>query len=148
MLHEITLADKLRKLRESHGYHQEEVAAYLNVVRQTYSNYETGIRYPNVSILCKLSEFYHISLDEMVKDIYPAKELRDEEGLYEFSTELADDFEGYLTYIKEPENAEKLNLLDEKERKLIYLYNNLSDTDQEDFLLFCRIKANRNKKKK
>ncbi|MCR4745508.1 MAG: helix-turn-helix domain-containing protein [Lachnospiraceae bacterium] len=41
------LAQKLEELRIANSYKQEDVAAALEVVRQTYANYEQGIRTPN-----------------------------------------------------------------------------------------------------
>ena len=39
----------------------------LNISRQAYSNYETGKRAPEIGLLVKLSEFYNVSLDDMIK---------------------------------------------------------------------------------
>ena len=39
----------------------------LNISRQAYSNYETGKRAPEIGLLVKLSDFYNVSLDDMIK---------------------------------------------------------------------------------
>ena len=41
------LAAKLKELRKVYGYRQDDVAAALGCVRQTYSHYETGKRTPD-----------------------------------------------------------------------------------------------------
>ena len=38
------LPAKLKELRKAHGYTQDYVASALEIVRQTYSHYETGQR--------------------------------------------------------------------------------------------------------
>ena len=46
---------------------QQEVGEMLNISRQAYSNYETGKRAPEIGLLVKLSDFYNVSLDDMIK---------------------------------------------------------------------------------
>ena len=57
---------KLYQLRKSHGLSQEELAEKLNVSRQTVSKWETGDSTPDMEKLVLLSEYFEISLDELI----------------------------------------------------------------------------------
>jgi len=61
-----TLSGYLRELRKSHHYKQDFVASQLNIIRQTYSHYETGRVTPPLKSLCKLAELYEIPLESLL----------------------------------------------------------------------------------
>ena len=48
--------ENLKKLRKEKGFSQEELAAKLNVVRQTISKWEKGLSVPDAQLLISLSE--------------------------------------------------------------------------------------------
>lgn len=54
---------RLRDLREDNDITQKQIAKYLNVRQNTYSQYETGKRDISVELLSKLSDFYNVSAD-------------------------------------------------------------------------------------
>ena len=60
--------EKLISLRKSKGLSQEELGAELNVTRQTISKWESQ-SYPDFQRLVLLSDFFGLTLDELVKDI-------------------------------------------------------------------------------
>ncbi|MDD6395613.1 MAG: helix-turn-helix domain-containing protein [Acutalibacteraceae bacterium] len=62
----------LYQLRKSSGLSQEELAEKLNVSRQTISKWELGESSPDMEKLIILSDFFQISLDELVLDRKPA----------------------------------------------------------------------------
>lgn len=45
---------------------QQEVADYLGISRQAYSNYESGKREPDFETLLKLGEYFDCSLDYLL----------------------------------------------------------------------------------
>lgn len=49
------------------GLTQQEVADHLHVSRQTISNWEVGRNYPDIPMIISISDYYHISLDELLK---------------------------------------------------------------------------------
>lgn len=57
----------LKEKRKELGLTQQEVADKLNVTRQTISNWEVGKSYPDIPTLIKISNFYDLSLDYMLK---------------------------------------------------------------------------------
>ena len=56
----------LISLRKQKKVTQQDVADYLDISRQAYSNYETGKRSPDIEILIKLSDFFSVSIDYLV----------------------------------------------------------------------------------
>ena len=56
----------LKKLRKEKGVTQTEVATFLGVRQNTYSQYESDLRQPDIESLIKLSMFYDASLDVIV----------------------------------------------------------------------------------
>lgn len=60
------LCTNMRRLRESKGLTQKEIAEQLNTLSQTYSNYENGQRIPSLDFLIDLADFYHLPLDILI----------------------------------------------------------------------------------
>ena len=61
---------------------QQEVADYLGISRQAYSNYEAGKREPDFETLLKLGEYFGCSVDYLLgnkKDPAPAGKVSDED---------------------------------------------------------------------
>ena len=54
---------RLRDLREDNDYTQKQVATYLNVGQNTYSQYETGQRQLPLAALIALAKYYKTSTD-------------------------------------------------------------------------------------
>ena len=56
----------LRAIREDKDIKQKDIARYLNVSQNTYSQYETGVISLTADILIKLSDYYNVSIDYLV----------------------------------------------------------------------------------
>lgn len=65
---EMSLGNKLRLLRKSRGYTQEQISRLLYIERSAYSNYETGKRQPSYSGLAALADFYGVKTDYLIRD--------------------------------------------------------------------------------
>ena len=52
---------RIKQLRQEKGLKQEELAKEFGIAQQTISNYEKGIREPDISTLKKMADFlmYH-----------------------------------------------------------------------------------------
>ena len=61
--------EKLLKLRKEKGLSQEELGMEMQVSRQTISKWEAAQSYPDFTRLVMLSDFFDMTLDELVKDI-------------------------------------------------------------------------------
>ena len=57
---------KLKELRKENKKTQGEIANFLNTTHQTYSRYELETSEPTIDTLCKLADFYGVSLDFLV----------------------------------------------------------------------------------
>lgn len=54
---------RLKELREDSDIKQKEIAKYLNIRQNTYSQYETGERQIPIEMLIALARFYKTSTD-------------------------------------------------------------------------------------
>lgn len=61
--------EKLISLRKSKGLSQEELGAQLKVSRQIISKWESAQSYPDFQRLVLLSDYFGLTLDELVKDV-------------------------------------------------------------------------------
>lgn len=57
---------KLKELRLDSGKTQKELADYLNVKQNTYSQYENGKRQIPIETLIRLADFYDVSVDYLL----------------------------------------------------------------------------------
>ena len=58
---------RLRDLREDRDLTQKQLADYLNCSQVCYSRYELGQRDIPTDVLIKLSDFYGVSIDYILK---------------------------------------------------------------------------------
>ena len=56
----------LRGIREDNDIKQKDIAKYLNVSQNTYSQYETGIISLTAEVLIKLADYYKVSIDYLL----------------------------------------------------------------------------------
>lgn len=57
------IAKKIKILRKSRGYTQQQLADLLGVQRATISNYEIGRRSPHIKELARLAEILGVNLE-------------------------------------------------------------------------------------
>ena len=68
-MHHISVCDlynynmRLKELREANAKTQIEIANFLDIKQNTYSQYETCQRQIPINLLIKLAEFYNVSID-------------------------------------------------------------------------------------
>lgn len=60
--------ERLKAARKNEDLKQGEVAQKLHVLRQTISNWENDKAYPDINSLIKISDFYNLSLDTLLKE--------------------------------------------------------------------------------
>ncbi|QNL45883.1 helix-turn-helix transcriptional regulator [Oscillibacter hominis] len=70
--------ETIRNLRIDNGYTQQQLAEYLHIKQNTYSQYELGILNYPIDVLMKIADFYGVSVDYLlgrtnVKQPYPKK---------------------------------------------------------------------------
>ena len=67
---------RLKEMREDSDIKQKEIAEYLHIKQNTYSQYENEQRQIPIDMLIKLAEFYDTSVDYLlglthIKEKYP-----------------------------------------------------------------------------
>ena len=85
----------LKELRKEKGITQEEFAEKLNVSGRTVSRWETGANMPDISLLVEISEFFDISIPEIINGE------RKSETMNEEIKEVADKLSDYANAEKE-----------------------------------------------
>jgi transcriptional regulator with XRE-family HTH domain len=60
------LGDRLKKLRNSRGWTQEDVAKKLGMSRGTYAHYEINKRQPDYATLKTISSLFEVSIDYLL----------------------------------------------------------------------------------
>lgn len=78
MRYEVLKYETIRSIRIDNGYTQKQVAAYLGISQNTYSQYEIGVLNYPLDVVVKLADFYGVSTDYLlgrtaVKEPYPIK---------------------------------------------------------------------------
>ncbi|MBQ7108593.1 MAG: helix-turn-helix transcriptional regulator [Clostridia bacterium] len=56
----------LRGIREDNDIKQKDIANYLNISQNTYSQYETGVISLTAEVLIKLANYYNVSIDYLL----------------------------------------------------------------------------------
>ena len=57
---------RIKDLREDRDITQREIAEYLHVKQNTYSQYEIGVLNYPIEVLMKLADFYGVSVDYLL----------------------------------------------------------------------------------
>ena len=63
-----TIGEKINTLRKQRNMTQDELAEKMGVSSQAVSKWEKDMSIPDLPVLIELSDFFHISLDELVKE--------------------------------------------------------------------------------
>lgn len=63
---ETMLSENIRNLRKEKGMSQEELAAKLNVVRQTVSKWEQNLSVPDSEMLIKIAEIFEVPVSRIL----------------------------------------------------------------------------------
>jgi len=58
--------NRLKEIREDRDLYQVDVANYLNIKQQQYSEYEIGKRLIPINYLSELADFYDVSIDYLL----------------------------------------------------------------------------------
>lgn len=102
----MTFAEKLKSIRKRSGMSQEELAEKIGVSRQAVTKWESDAGIPDIENIIALSEFFHISIDELLSKEKIKKEPTD--YLYESITEY--DIDAPKRYDMKFGGANTLNL--------------------------------------
>jgi len=82
----MNISKQLKNYRKEFNISQEQLAEVIHVSRQTISNWENGRSYPDIQSLILLSEYFKVSLDELVKgDVVKMKNQLEKNEMKKFS---------------------------------------------------------------
>ena len=77
---------RIKKHREKQNISQDELALKVFVSRQTLSNWETNKSYPDIKSLTMLSNIFHVTLDDFIKeDMEEMKRIVSKEKIEKFN---------------------------------------------------------------
>lgn len=116
------LSQNLEYLRKKSKLSQVALAEALQIPRTTYIEYEKGRTEPNLSLLMKLSEFFNVSIDSLIKENVSHKDFEqirnkdfkvlamtvDVEGRNNIELVDSKAEAGYLTELANPEYIKEL----------------------------------------
>ena len=91
--------EKLINLRKSKGMSQEELGVELKVSRQTISKWESCQSYPDFQRLVLLSDYFGLTLGELVKDI-DVQEIREKNMNNEKINSIYNDMNTAKSFVK------------------------------------------------
>ena len=75
----MNIEEQINNLRKQHGLSQDDFANLFNVSRQTVSNWENGKSYPDLEMIIKVSDYFKVSIDELLKnDVQTVKKIDNE----------------------------------------------------------------------
>ena len=107
----------LKALRKYKGMSQDQIAQALSMNRSTYSGYENGVALPNIENLISFSEYFKISVDDLVKNDFSFFSIKDWDN---YSTSWKDDAKGthlrVLAALVDQNNEEMIEMIPEKVR--------------------------------
>ena len=132
-MQENPLGEYLKTLRRRCGYSQEFVASKLNIIRQTYSHYETGRIMPPADSLYHLSKLYNVPVDSFF-DLTLSND-----------ADAAMQEESVTLFYGAPRSANAA--LTKEEKELLQYYRLLDSRDRCDILQFMKIKCSRSESK-
>lgn len=93
---------RLKELRKENKKTQEELATLLNIAQVSYGRYELETSEPTIDTLCKLADYYGVSLDYLV-----GRNFNNEYGY------ISEDEKELLTNFKNLTDINKIKLLSE-----------------------------------
>jgi len=139
-LTQTTLGAYLKLLRKQHAFSQEFVASHLNIIRQTYSHYETGRNTPPADMLFQLAELYGVSVESLLE--LSVRDKGQYTSLSHYQTALtshsADKAGSQLSY----------HTLTNEEINLLTHFRTLDSDNREEVLDIIKLKCKRLSKRK
>ena len=57
---------RLKELREEKSISQQKLVENLGISQASVSKYEKGLAEPNLQLLCRMAEYFHVSADYLI----------------------------------------------------------------------------------
>lgn len=98
--------NRLKYLREKEALTQTNIANALHIGQSTYNRYERGVREPDHETLKKIADYFHVSLDFLLKHDLPHTKKEQGVDLVNFLMTGS-----YKIYSKSPSQRERKKLV-------------------------------------
>lgn len=59
-------SERLRQLREKHGYTQKQLADAVHLSKNSICNYEKNVNLPNIETLMSLADIFNVTVDYLL----------------------------------------------------------------------------------
>ncbi len=82
---EIQLSQKLKSMRHKNNSTQDDLALFLGISSQAVSKWERNEGYPDITLLPKIANYFHVSVDELLGVDELAKQSRIDEITKEYN---------------------------------------------------------------
>ena len=60
------IKERMKELRKERNLRQEDIAAELGIGITTYCRYELGMRDPTIAVLCRMADYYEVTIDYLL----------------------------------------------------------------------------------
>lgn len=111
----IHFARNIKLLRKRKDRSQEEVSIALDVKRSTWSGYENGVSEPSLAMLLKISGYFKVTIDKLLKnDLIKLPESKISQLERGMDIDIAGDYLRILATTVNRDNEENIELLPEK----------------------------------
>ena len=118
------IGERLKLLRKTCGYSQQNIANVLGIDRTTYSSYERGITIPDAELCFALSRIYNISpLDLLDAESRVFSDSGNNRSLFDFGSSTKDE-----------DIFERVSKLSKDERQLICYFRSLTNEQRLEFI--------------
>jgi transcriptional regulator with XRE-family HTH domain len=87
------LNEKISIIRKMNNMTQERFAEKLGVSRQAVSKWENGTAVPDVQMLIRISDFYNLTMDQLIRDDFDLPMAKCDEEKLESKEENISDFD-------------------------------------------------------
>lgn len=137
-----TLGCFLKKLRTEQHFTQTQVARQLGITRQAYAYYENSSSTPDLEILIHLAALYQIPLQSFL-NYCPgiASDQIAETSQYTYQAYEQDIYPEFMNFYSQQENMKKYHYLSRSEKKMLFLFQKLTEEEQEELLLWAYFKS-------
>ena len=111
MASENIIGKQIVKLRNQHGYTQDDLAKLLGYSKQTISNWETGLKAPRMGAIQKISDLFGVKKSFIIEgndnselvSIYNQLETDRKKKVYEYATQQLDEQNNVIKMPKQHE---------------------------------------------
>jgi transcriptional regulator with XRE-family HTH domain len=111
----MNFATNLKLLRAAKSISQEEMSQKINVTRSSLSAYEVGTAEPSFETLIRISDFFHVTTDKLLKkDLSAFSEMQLKELMSGYDIDISGNKIRILATTVDKDNNEMIELIPEK----------------------------------